>query len=397
MQYIEAIKMIPTSLTSIKDIEFVTCDDGQFHYFYSSSSTIFKVIYKGEYYSFKCLPNDFNSHSLRYNALQKFISKEDIKFIDNFYFLDNEISIIEKGKIVKYPVLLSKWVNGKLLGDRLEELCRVNDTKSLRLLSREVNLLFSKLLSLDLVHGDLKFDNIVVSEENELFIIDWNGCYLPELKDVISSELGTSGFQHINRTISDYGVSTDDYSIALMVVILTALVEQPGLYFIFRSSDTLLFSSKNIFNRESRVYDELLEAWKYYPLRYRLLLFLGGDRIDMPDLKKIITRLSGIDLYNPKKEDIIDFDEDNELTRIIDTKSKLYGFIDRDKRVVVDTMYGDATIFDGGMAGVKINSNWFFIDKNGYQISEIFLFIWEPVDGVFEVKCSDCTIKKVNI
>lgn len=389
LKYIEAISMISKRSNRFSDIECVRDASGDLFYFAGSRSILFKIKYQNRFHSLKCFisPNGFLK--ARFRALERYVADKNVEFIPHSNFYDDELMIFEKTQSFQYPVMVSEWIEGDTLRTTIDKLCRIGDSKSLTKLTNGLMNTFIELLSLELIHGDIKFDNIIINDKGAIFIIDWDGCYLNELDTYPTSEVGTPGFQHPLRTAEHYGFRVDDYSIALIVVIMTVLSENPSLYFDYVNKETILLSPIEIREGKSRIYDKLLEAWRYYPLRYKLLTFLGGDKIEMPNLQKILIRLSGNDDFDYSKEAIIDFGERYQLRRIIDKYSHLYGFINDESKVIIDTMYGDATSFDGGMAGVRINSDWFFIDAGANQISDIFSSIRDCNEGLYIVKIND--------
>ncbi|MEG0500423.1 MAG: hypothetical protein RR550_04780, partial [Rikenellaceae bacterium] len=195
LKYKEALTMKPSAFKSLSNIEF----DKSLS-FNTSRALLLKGSYEGEEWSFKFF---VSTEAVRERYLK--LANIDLPFIPKSRFLDNEIRIIEQGEFVWQPVLMSRWIKGEVLSNVLRALCQNNDLEALVELRGKVIDVFVELLSTDLIHGDLKFENIIVSESGEIYIIDWDGYYLPELKDYFSGEIGTYSFQHPSRTCADYG------------------------------------------------------------------------------------------------------------------------------------------------------------------------------------------------
>ena len=60
----------------------------------------------------------------------------------------------------------------------------------------------------------------------------------------------------------------------------------------------------------------------------------------------------------------------HELQMLKDKNNK-YGYIDNSGNIVVDFIYDDARPFENGMARVKLNNDWYYIDSSGLQICKI--------------------------
>lgn len=374
LKYKEAITMKPSAFKSLSDAEF-----DKSLYFITSRALLLKGRFKEKDWGFKFFVSTDNIRE-RYIKL----SEMELNFIPKSQFLDNEIRIIENSSFVSQPVLMSEWLEGDVLSNTIKTLCQNNDYESLTTLRNKVIDLFIELLSTEIIHGDLKFENIIVSKTGDLFIIDWDSYYVPSLKEYPSMELGTYSFQHPSRTQADYGCRVDDYSIALIIVTLFIYSEQPSLYGKYHPEDAILLVPDDIIRGRSRIYTRIAEAWQYLPSRCELLRFLAGDSYELHNLKNILLRMSGRVKFNPEKEELVD--KKLKYKRIINKITKLYGYIDEDENVIIDTIYGDCTALTEEITGVRINSQWYFIDKKGTQISEVFQKISDCENGLFPIK-----------
>jgi hypothetical protein len=74
-----------------------------------------------------------------------------------------------------------------------------------------------------------------------------------------------------------------------------------------------------------------------------------------------------------------------------------WGFIDETGKVLIPFKYDDAGDFLGGLARVALNGKWGFIDKNRKEVIELkYDFVTPFFDGFAEVKLNDkeCCIDK---
>ena len=83
-----------------------------------------------------------------------------------------------------------------------------------------------------------------------------------------------------------------------------------------------------------------------------------------------------------KYNNLFDFHEDMGMVSY-DTK---YGFIDKEGREVVKTIYDDAKDYSNNYAAVKKNDKWFFINKKGEKVSLEYDFVHSFKNGLALVK-----------
>lgn len=373
--YRDAISMRPSAFKRLSNVIF----DNSLS-FSTSHGLVLRGEFEGKMWAFK-----FFFQPDKIKERQDFLRGFNLGFMPKMILLENEVKIIEKGSFVSQPVLMSEWIEGVTLAEEMKRLCQNNDRESLTALKTKVIELFIELLSVDIIHGDLKPENILVSRSGKLYIIDWDGCYGPALKDCRTNEVGTCNFQHPKRSVSDYGRRVDDYSIALIVLTLIAYSEQPNLFGSqFRNDATLFIPEQLTRGDRNPVHEDLYELWSYVPLCNELLRFIASDQFEYPRLKEILVRMAGKAKFDREEEEMID--NDLSIRRIINKKTKLYGYIDSDENVIIDTMFGDCTAFVEGICGVRINHQWVFIDSAGNQLSEVFQKIIDYSDGNFYVK-----------
>ena len=92
-----------------------------------------------------------------------------------------------------------------------------------------------KLLRSERAHGDLKPENMILKPDREIEFIDWDAAYVPALAGHAAPETGTAAYQHPRRTTQMYDKHIDDYSIALLSVMLHAAALDPAVTERYRS------------------------------------------------------------------------------------------------------------------------------------------------------------------
>lgn len=346
----------------------------------SSRALMLKAVVNGENCSLKFFTSPNEGLMRRYRMLSNY----HLSFVPDYHYYENEINIVSGGHFSPQPLLLGHWIDGVSLSEEIKRLCQNYDKGALAELCDKLLNLFIELLGTDIVHGDLKFDNIIVGSDGQLTIVDWDAHFSPELKEYPTSEIGTTFFQHPSRCVDDYGKRVDDYSMALMVVSMVAYSEKPELYSHSLRNGDVLLSPAEILRGKSFLYAKMCDAWQYFPLRRELLLFLRSDNFCLQGLRKLFLRMAGRDKFDERVEWLID--KNLPVRKIVNKDTKLFGYIDSEENVIVDTMYGDCTMFGENIAGVRINSHWFFIDKRGRVLSGYYQKIIAFGGGLFSVK-----------
>lgn len=76
------------------------------------------------------------------------------------------------------------------------------------------------LLPKHFAHGDLKPDNIIVKNDGNILLVDYDGMYVPSLCGRRALELGTPMYRFKNRTLDDFNEYIDDYAAVVLLLIV---------------------------------------------------------------------------------------------------------------------------------------------------------------------------------
>ncbi|MDD6123982.1 MAG: leucine-rich repeat protein, partial [Bacteroidales bacterium] len=97
-------------------------------------------------------------------------------------------------------------------------------------------------------HGDLKPDNILVRENGELALVDYDGMFVPSMEGQKARELGSPDFRHPLRDENQFDSHIDDFAIASIALSLKAIALDPSLLEKYGAADRLLFSAEDYRN-----------------------------------------------------------------------------------------------------------------------------------------------------
>lgn len=168
----------------------------------------------------------------------------------NLQFLSNPI-YVEQGLLVDnnpVDVVVMDWIDGLALKDYIKDIINSQDIeleKRNKLDNLADNLLqiFQIMHFHHFAHGDLQHDNIIITQDGNVHLIDYDNFYSPSLGDsFFQTTTGYSGYQHPLRNHLSFPISSekDDYFAELIIYLsVKALAEDMSLWKIVESNDDL--------------------------------------------------------------------------------------------------------------------------------------------------------------
>lgn len=193
-------------------------------------------------FAVRCFHRESKALERRYSAISKRLTGLQSPYFLDFQFQPQGIKVDGIG----YPIVKMAWAKGETLGEFLE----ANRTNSLALskLSAALVSLAAFLENEGIAHGDLQTGNLMVSAGGSVVqLIDYDGMYVDEIKDIGSAELGHVNFQHPQRkSTNPFAPSLDRFSLIALSVSLKALRLDPSLWHKTNSEvDAILFRAND--------------------------------------------------------------------------------------------------------------------------------------------------------
>ncbi|WP_153117680.1 protein kinase family protein [Rhodocyclus tenuis] len=207
-------------------------------------------------YAVRCFHRESKALERRYQAIARRLAQLRSPYFLDFEFQPQGISV-DGGA---YPIVKMAWAQGVTLGEFLED----NHGKKGALASLPASLLaLSKYLESERVaHGDIQTGNMMVSGGSAVQLIDYDGMFVEDIKDLGSSELGHVNFQHPERKAKNpFGPTMDRFSLITLSLALKALHEEPALWdktgsdmdsIVFRANDFADPASSSVFSELMR-------------------------------------------------------------------------------------------------------------------------------------------------
>lgn len=139
---------------------------------------------------------------------------------------------------VWHPVIKMQWVDGKPLNRFISE--NLTNSSSLAGLANQFAEVVHWLEGHGVAHGDLQHGNIIVSR-GRMYLIDYDGFFVPELSSLRSNEIGHINYQHPQRTSDHFDAQIDRFSSFVIYLGLLAASNYPYLWGKYENSENILF------------------------------------------------------------------------------------------------------------------------------------------------------------
>ena len=242
-EYIEAIKSAEDNFEELSYLRPVLGDAG----LPVMTSGNFAVVFKmkdeqsGKFYAVKCFTKEQKGRAEAYREIAKELKDVSSPYLVSIRYLDRELFVdTDQTTEAEFPVLLMDWVEGKTLDKYLRE--KLDDKYALEMLTYRFSKLAQWLIPQPFAHGDLKPDNILVSEDGTLVLVDYDGMYVPAMKGQKARELGSPDFRHPLRTENDFDEHIDDFPLVCMSLSLKAISQYNDLLLEVNNDNGLLFT-----------------------------------------------------------------------------------------------------------------------------------------------------------
>lgn len=241
-------------------------------------SVVYPFVYNNKMWAFRCWHADLGNLRGHFLTLSAALSKLNLPYFCSFTYVDE--GIVVEGK--KYPTTRMKWIDGKNLK---EYICiHKNDKNKLKNLANIFVKMITTLHKYHISHGDLQHGNILVDDNDNLFLIDYDSVYVPELQGEADIIKGLKGYQHPKRGDNVLANEKVDYFSELIIYLsILAIAEKSSLVekYQVENSEQLLFSFEDFKDLEnSQVYVDLMQLGGLFPILLKILSdYLNEDDI----------------------------------------------------------------------------------------------------------------------
>lgn len=245
-EYVQSIKFSEENFDKLSNLRPVLDADSN----PIMSSGNFAVVFKMEdrqsrkVYAIKCFLREQEGRDESYRLIASELEYVSSTYLTPIQYFEKELFVdTTQGNDTEFPVLLMDWVDGLTLDKYIRN--NIHDPYKLALITYQFCQMGSWLLSQEFAHGDLKPDNIIVREDGQLVLVDYDGMFVPVMRGQKSRELGSVDYRHPLRSEDVFNGSIDDFSIASIALSLKAISLKSELFDEFSEGDRLLLCAKD--------------------------------------------------------------------------------------------------------------------------------------------------------
>ncbi|MCD8408803.1 hypothetical protein [Tenacibaculum finnmarkense] len=202
----------------------------------------------------------------RYQSISKYLEEKKLPYFAEFIF--DEKGILVNGELL--DTIRMKWLDDMLFKKYIEK--HINNPIILEKLADDFAIMCKDLRDNEISHGDLQEGNILVTENGEIKLIDYDSICIPSIDGQKELVIGLKGYQHPSRfSASKASIKADYFSELIIYLSVKCFALNPKLwdkylvkdtqYLLFTENDFTNFTNSNIYNDInglSKKTDELL-------------------------------------------------------------------------------------------------------------------------------------------
>lgn len=216
----------------------------------------------GTKWAFRCWHSDINNTQRRYELISEAIQKAHLAFLCDFDYIEKGINV--EGTI--YPTTRMRWIEGVTIK---EYICKYRQSKD-KLISLAENFfaMTQALHEQSLAHGDLQHGNILITNDHQLYLVDYDSFYCPKLKGEEDTVTGLPDYQHparkSNKSVSE---KLDYFSELIIYLSILSIAEAPSLVEKYKveDADRLLFAKEDFDDiTKSQIYKDIQSLGKRF-------------------------------------------------------------------------------------------------------------------------------------
>lgn len=209
-------------------------------YYSGGFTVVFPVYVNGHKWAFRCWHTEMGNVRKRFKVISDYINQLSSPYFCNFYYCDS--GLIVDGKI--FPTTRMDWVNGKTINQYI--INNANNKELLLSLADKFLKMTDSLHKHHIAHGDLQHGNIIITDDGDIKLVDYDSLFVPGLDGESDIITGKAEFQHPKRNKLKIASEKLDYFSELTIYLsVIAIAYQPSLIENFSIDDSLLFQSSD--------------------------------------------------------------------------------------------------------------------------------------------------------
>lgn len=157
------------------------------------------------------------------------------KIYGSMYYKEELAIYTPSGGVEYVDVTLSHWVEGIALSEYISK-----PNSNFKVLSHNFDAMAYSLLLDNVIHCDIKPDNIIVNHDGQMTLIDYDALWSETWDMGPQCELGTEGYRDLKRGAYTPPILSRDYPIVLISIMLASLSLEYDTIYPYIKHDTLL-------------------------------------------------------------------------------------------------------------------------------------------------------------
>jgi len=185
---------------------------------------IFKIQVGGKFYALKCWNAELSGLEKRFKKIDSYLKQISLPYFVDFTFSKNGFKGDKPNEY--FPILRMEWVDGCTLTDFVKR--NYSNSTKIKEMARQFLEMVQKLHEKNISHGDLQGGNIMVNQNEDICLIDYDSICTLDLINEKNSIAGLPGFQHplINKSL---GIKADYFSELVIYLSLLTFSEDQKL------------------------------------------------------------------------------------------------------------------------------------------------------------------------
>jgi hypothetical protein len=230
----------------------------------------------GRQYAVKCFTREVPHQLERYRLIGSYLNKLRPWWSTDFQFIQDGILVDAR----RHPVLRMNWVGGATLTYWIDD--NVGRPELISGFARRFDEMVQDLAAAGMAHGDLQAGNLLVTNDGQLHLVDYDGMYVPGLENLPPDEVGHPDYQPPSRSRGDYGPGMDRFSAWLISLSLKILAADPALWRQLNPScdEYLLLDRNDLLDLNASMRFRVLASHR--DAEIRTLARLAGDILALP-------------------------------------------------------------------------------------------------------------------
>jgi len=223
--------------------------NGRPEMFAGGFSQVFSITKEHEKWAFKVWVYEITENKERYRETKRYLEQVNLPYFSEFEYVEG--GLLVEGNFL--DTLRMKWIDGDGLAQYIAR--NLKNVDELEALASKFLKMTDDLHNHSISHGDLQHQNIFVTDDGYLKLIDYDSICVPTTEGSRAITRGTAGYQHPSRLSSGYLASTkiDYFSELVIFTSIVAVAENPLLWdkYIFDQADSrLLFTPEDFLQFE---------------------------------------------------------------------------------------------------------------------------------------------------